>query len=94
MESTIGKKYSLNIIESEPQIINNKEVYYIKSPRSNTRHKTVNLFFKNPIKTKVSEESKEMDDMITEKIKNSTPFESLLSDPMVNKWLNGNNKKI
>ena len=78
MESSIGKIYSLNIIESEPQVIDHKEVFYIKSPRNSMRHKTVNLFFKNPIKAK-SEEMKEVDEAITDKIRSNAPFESLFA---------------
>jgi hypothetical protein len=91
MESKTANIYSLKITESEPQVINSKEVFYTRSPHNISKHKTVNSFFVSPIKQK-SNSFKQIDEILTEKIKSNTPWESLVSDPVVCRWLKGEDK--
>jgi hypothetical protein len=90
-----NKKYELKITESEPQVINSKDVFFLKSPKRSPRNKSSHVFFRNPLKKESTEEiskRKEIDDLITQKIKTNSTFESIMLDPILSEALRSASK--
>ena len=88
---TTTNKYLINVITTEPQIIDSKKTFYIqdrrpsKSPSRSSSNKQINKTA--PMFKKFNQEQLKMDELLTNKIKTKTEFENILLDPLIEKLL-------
>ncbi len=75
-----SKTYSINVTKSEPQVIDSKLTFYVHdlnpSPKKSTSDNKIIMRTKNILKS----ENEELDDKITNAIKNNLNFDSIMRD--------------